>query len=290
MMLKTILEDVKIRRPNSCDSTRLQHSRTLAKIYQDCFPLEKEFKPELFETCESHILMSCVPEGTSTANHKRYAAALGIYTRRPELVQIISDANQIYRDRVNNYISTHSEEVNRMLKSDIENLDERLFENYKLGSPPHVRRYVLWCLVSGKYIAPRRAKDWILFKIRNIHPDKDNYLDHNTRSIVFNNYKTAHIYGRDAVRIPDVLYDLIVEYSSTVPCDYMFHTRCGGHLSGAAFNSLVNSLSTNNKGHGVNQYRKTYLQNKFGTIVDIQDTMRAMGSSTGSLNSYIRNI
>jgi hypothetical protein len=234
--------------------------------------------------------MSCVPQGTSTANHKRYAAALGIYIRRPELVQIISDANQIYRDRVNNYISTHSEEVNRMLKSDIENMDERLFENYKTGSPPYVRRYVLWCLVSGKYIAPRRAKDWILFKVRNTHPDKDNYLDHDTRSIVFNSYKTAHIYGQDVVRIPDVLYDLIVEYSSNIHCDYMFHTKSGGHLSGPAFNSLVNSLSENNKGHGVTQFRKTYLQNKFGNILDIQDTMRSMGSSSNALNSYIRKL
>jgi len=81
-----------------------------------------------------------------------------------------------------------------------------------------------------------------------------------------------------------------VEYSSNIHCDYMFHTKSGGHLSGPAFNSLVNSLSENNKGHGVTQFRKTYLQNKFGNILDIQDTMRSMGSSSNALNSYIRKL
>jgi hypothetical protein len=52
-----------------------------------------------------------------------------------------------------------------------------------------IQNYILLVLYSGLYIPPRRAKDYVDFRIDNINKKTDNYLD--KANMIFNSYKTS---------------------------------------------------------------------------------------------------
>lgn len=290
-MIHQIETDIQLRKPELSQTTRTQHTRTIHTIYKTLWPEDTEFLPDRIISCPTETLMSCVPEKTGIDNRKRFAAAVGIYTKRPELSAIVSKANREYQERVTNHIPTEREIANKISTEDIINIDNQLKYDYETNRcPKTIQNWLLWCLVSGKYIPPRRNLDWIAFKVRNVDQDKDNFLHHVSRTIICNRYKTQHIYGQDCIRIPDVLYDLIEEHASTHPYEYLFPNTKGKMLSGAGFNDLVNNLSNSKKGKGTNQYRKAYLQAHFGNMINLQDTMRSMASSQNVINSYIKRL
>jgi hypothetical protein len=254
------------------------------------WPEDREFLADRIISCPTEVLLSCIPEGTKIDTSKSYGAALGIFTKRPELSELVTNANRSYSSRVKAHIPTQSEMDNKLSREDIERIDKEIYNAYTNNRSPYtIRSYMLWSLVSGKFIPPRRNLDWIAFKLRDVDMDKDNYLDHSTRTFIFNKYKTVGIYGQDCIRVPDTLYDLIMEYMEVQPSDWLFSTQKGKQISASAFNTMVNRLSNSASGRGVNQYRKAYLQNEFGNLLGLQDTMRAMGSSSGVIHSYLRN-
>ena len=55
-----------------------------------------------------------------------------------------------------------------------------------------IQNYILLVLYSGKYIVPRRSRDYTSFKINSIDKKKDNYYD--GKHFVFNDYKTSKFY------------------------------------------------------------------------------------------------
>ena len=66
-----------------------------------------------------------------------------------------------------------------------------------------IQQYIILCLLSGIFIAPRRSLDYTEFKISNIDKDTDNYLDKN--ELVFNKYII------DA-GVPNGVYDGLTKY------------------------------------------------------------------------------
>jgi integrase len=234
-------------------------------------------------------LLKHIPTECGVDNRKRFAAALGIFSSRPELSAIVTNANKEYRNRVDAHIPSAKELKYRITTDDMTRFEEALYKSYvDYRDYDSVKLYTLWCLVSGKYIAPRRNLDWIGFKLRNVDPAVDNYLDTDNNTFVFSQYKTFKIYGKDVIPCPQPVVDMIMEWSTYNDSDYLFPTTQGKRIAVSTFTTLVNSLSGGIKGRGVNQYRKTYLQTNFGNILKLDETMRAMGSSQGAVNSYIK--
>jgi hypothetical protein len=62
-------------------------------------------------------------------------------------------------------------------------------------------------LVSGQFVPPRRSKDIVDWKIKNINKEKDNYLEKN--KIYYKSYKTAKTYGQQIVEIPTALKSIL---------------------------------------------------------------------------------
>ena len=290
-MLSIIDIDIQKRKPEISKTTRMQHARTIYKIYRTLWPTDEEFLPDRIINSPTDTLMSVVSPTTGLDNRKRFASALGIYTKRPELSNIVTHANLQYQTRIANHIPSERDVNNKITEEDIIQLDNQLKYDYETNRcPKTIQQWLLWCLVSGKYIPPRRNLDWIQFKVRNIDQDKDNFLDETSRTIICNRYKTQHIYGQDCIRIPDVLYDLIQEYAATHPYEYLFTNTKGNQLTNCSFNEMVNRLSNSTKGKGTNQFRKAYLQSHFGNLIHLEDTMRSMGSSSNRVFCYISNV
>ena len=59
-------------------------------------------------------------------------------------------------------------------------------------------------------IPPRRAMDYIEFKINNNDKNKDNFIKGN--SLVFNTYKTSKAKGQQTIKIPKELKSILTKY------------------------------------------------------------------------------
>jgi hypothetical protein len=289
-MLQQISDEIRTIRPSIAESTIKQHARSIYKIYTTLWPNHTMFHANDIIACPSNILISAFPKNSSQDTKKSYAASLGIFTSRPELSKIVTDANELYRNRINQHIPTESEINNKLTMDDMQEIDRVLKQEYETNTYEGLKKYLLWNLMNGKYIPPRRLLDWTHMKIHHVNESIDNYIDHTTQEFVFNRYKTAHIYGQDRIGIPPPLYNLLCQYIAQTVYDYMFSTQKGSQLSTSNFSLMINDLSGNKHGHSVNQYRKCYLQTNFGNIIDLQHTMRMMGSSKNNINSYIKHL
>ena len=77
------------------------------------------------------------------------------------------------------------------------------------------QQYVILALLSGKHIVPRRAKDYVDMKLRNVDKDKDNYIG--DKQLVFNSYKTAKTYGKQTISLPTKLKNILKKWAQINP-------------------------------------------------------------------------
>lgn len=145
--------------------------------------------------------------------------------------------------------------------------------------------YIIICLTSGIFIAPRRSKDWIDFKIHK-STDEDNYLYKS--QFIFNNYKTAKTYGQQKVDCPKELVDILKKWISINPTDYLLFDTKFHQLTSPQFTKRLNKIF--GKGVGSSQMRKTYASDKFGSVHDLEESMKQtateMGTSSSTLKSH----
>ena len=270
-MIEIIQDAIQKIRPQNSVSTHRQHARLIHKLYKQLWPDDVVFNPENIIACPTDILLSCLPKDCSMDVKKGYASAINIFSKREELTNIITEANNKYRKRVNAHIPTQSEKVNQIFMNELEDIHSRLKDEYDTHTYDGLKNYLLFCLISGRYIPPRRLLDWVAFKIHHVDEKIDNYIDYVSQEFVFNQYKTSKIYGQCRIRIPDPLYNILCEYVARTHTDYLFGKE-GKPYNNTVLSMMINKLSGHSHGHSVNQYRKCYLQKNFGNIINLQDT------------------
>lgn len=162
-------------------------------------------------------------------------------------------------------------------------------KNLTLGDLQEIQSYIIMCLLGGVYIPPRRSKDFVDFKIKNIDKTKHNYLDKN--KMVFNSYKTAKTYGQQVVEIPVQLKNILAKWIKINPTEYLLFDSNMNKLSSVKLNQRLNKIFGEKK-VGVNQLRHTYLTDKYAHTIqqkdEIKETMGEMGSSSNMLETYVK--
>jgi integrase len=220
---------------------------------------------------------------------------------------VITD-NKRYRDQMLKDIEEYRADESKQVKSDKQNeswvdtseiidLSNALQENsntlYKkktLTMPDlqDIQNCIIMCVLSGRYIPPRRSKDYVDFKIRNIDKEKDNYID--KKVMVFNSYKTAKTYQRQEIPIPPELLKILNKWIKVNPTDYLLFDSNGKKLSNVKLTQRLNKIF--GKKASVNQLRHTYLSDKYQDTIklnkDMADDMEAMGSSRKQEQIYIK--
>jgi integrase len=151
-----------------------------------------------------------------------------------------------------------------------------------------IQNYIILCVLSGRYIPPRRSKDYVDFKIANIDKEKDNYIEKKT--MVFNSYKTAKTYMKQELPIPIELMKILNKWIKVNPLDYLFFDSNWHKLSNVKLNQRLNKIF--GKKASVNQMRHTYLSNKYKDTIqlnkDMAEDMKNMGSSMAQQQIYIK--
>jgi len=162
-------------------------------------------------------------------------------------------------------------------------------KNHSISDIQQIQNFIIMAVLGGMFVPPRRSKDFVDFKIKNIDKTKDNYLERN--KMIFNSYKTSKTYGTQEVDIPIQLKNILAKWIKLNPTDYLLFDANMAKLSSVKLNQRLNKIFGEKK-VGVNQLRHTYLTDKFSNTIDtkkaVNNTMTEMGSSAGMLDTYVK--
>lgn len=131
-------------------------------------------------------------------------------------------------------------------------------------------------------IPPRRALDYIEFKIRNINETKDNFMKN--KKFIFNNYKTAKTYGKNEVEISPKLHSIIKKWIAINPSDYLI-TGNNDKMKAISAPQLTNMLNSFfDKRVSVNLLRHSFLTNLYKDMPDLKDMKETASSMAHSMD------
>ena len=220
---------------------------------------------------------------------------------------VITDAKE-YREQMLDDIKEYNKEVAKQEKNktqeenwvnnddlttiynDLNKTANILYKKPKLTPSDYqeIQNYIIMSLLGGFYIPPRRSKDYVNFKIKNIDKKEDNYIDKN--KFIFNAYKTAKTYGQQSIDIPKQLKTILNKWIKVNPTEYLLFDISLKPLSNVKLNQRLNKLF--GKKVSVNQLRHTYLTEKYGDLIDVKnqlkEDMKNMGSSDIQEQIYIK--
>lgn len=221
---------------------------------------------------------------------------------------ILTDKKE-YRDQMLEDIQKYNEDQHKQEKSEKQNeswvegeeikkiisiIEKEVKLIYKKENPSMsdlqtVQNYIILCLLGGVYIPPRRSKDYVDFKIKNIDKTKDNYMNKN--KLIFNSYKTSKTYGQQEIEIPIELQKILKKWIKINPTDYLLFDSNKNQLSNVKLNQRLNKLFGDKK-VGVNQLRHTFLSDKYQESIktnnEMADDLNKMGSSMIQEKIYIK--
>jgi hypothetical protein len=221
---------------------------------------------------------------------------------------ILTDKKE-YRDQMLSDITQYNEDQHKQEKSekqndswvDGEDIKKLIYmfvkevkliykkENMTMTDYQTIQNYIILCLLGGVFIPPRRSKDYVDFKIKNVDKSKDNYIDKN--KLIFNSYKTSKTYGKQELEMPDTLVKILKKWVKVNPTDWLLFDSNKNQLSNVKLNQRLNKLFGDKK-VGVNQLRHTYLSDKYQDTIkantDMANDLNKMGSSMIQEKVYIK--
>jgi integrase len=298
-------EYIKEKRPSLSKSSINTYGSILRSLHRSLKGTD-DVDPSLYDST-SQILQHL--QDIPPSRRKTVLSALVIVTD--------GDAQKKYRELMMDDIGEHRKEIEQQTKTPQQQAnwvsqDEigqkyKEYEKmaaalYKKGSLSRkelqdYQQYVILALLSGKHIVPRRAKDYVDMKLRNIDKDKDNYIG--DKQLVFNSYKTSKTYGKQTIPLPTKLKNILKKWALLNPSDYLLIDSNMQPLGGpdqssngaVKLNQRLGRIFDGKKA-GVNIMRHSYLTDKFGDTIaqkkKIEKTLGEMGSSANMLTTYVK--
>jgi hypothetical protein len=289
-----LIKLLKEKRPNISNSSLKTYESILRNLYERVYPEQMTFKANKFNENSERVIdfLKDLPFN----KRKTILSALVVITDNKDYRELMLDDIKEYNKEEAKQYKTKTQEENWVDKEDLTKIYNVLKHNanliYKKENKSHsdyqqIQDYIILCLYGGFYIPPRRSKDYVNLKIKNIDHNL-NYIDKN--EFVFNNYKTAKTYGEQRVVIPKELKTILNKWIKTNPTDYLLFDSSYKQLSNVKLNQRLNKLF--GKKAGVNQMRKTYLSDKYANLIDtkkqLEKDFKDMGSSSLQENIYIK--
>ena len=116
---------------------------------------------------------------------KTILSALVILTDKKDYRELMLSDITEYNKEQSKQVMSNEQDENWICTEDIKKLMNGIEKNVKLlykkeehtsSDFQQIQSYIILCLLGGTYIPPRRSKDYVDFKIKNINKDTDNYL------------------------------------------------------------------------------------------------------------------
>jgi integrase len=286
-------EYIKEKRPSLSASSLTTYTSVLRSLYKKVFGDGEINKSKFEETDKILNHLKDLPPN----KRKTILSALVIITDDKKYRDLMLEDIRDYSKEVSKQEKTETQKENWVESSQIRTLWETLKHNasllYKKGSlTPNdlqaIQSFVIVSLVGGIFVPPRRAKDLVDWKIRNIDRSKDNYLEKS--SIHYNSYKTAKTYGEQVIPIPPALKTILTKWMKVNPTDWLLFDTNQNKLTSVKLNQRLNKIFEGKI--SVNQMRHTYLTDKYAETAKVQQEMEKdfeeMGSSKAQEKVYIK--
>ena len=292
--METIVNYIKEKRPNITKSSLKTYESILRNLYNKIFDDEdydmNKFGKEVNKVIK--FLKDMEPK-----KRKTILSALVVITDNKEYRELMLDDIKEYNKEEAKQTKSKSVNENWVEQDELLSLYNELKKEYKIlyvkknkksNEYQRMQDFIILSLLGGFYIPPRRSKDYVNFKIKNIDKDKDNYIEKN--ELVFNSYKTAKTYGQQKIVVPTALKTIINKWLKINPTDYLLFDSEYKQMNNVKLNQRLNKLF--DKKASVNALRKSYLSDKFGDMIELKNeldkTMNDMGSSRLQENIYIK--
>ena len=259
---------------------------------------DKEFNLEWFSN-ENNILESL--KDLEPARRKTYLASVIVLINDPEKTkqlqeQMMKDSQKWHEDN-KEQIKTIEQEENWITQDEIKVIFNTYLKNARYiwnkknkdsNDLELLNKLVLLALMSGIFIPVRRSLDYSEFKIKNIDPEKDNYLNKKTKSLVFNVYKTSKIYKKQEIIIPNKLYNILVKWIKINPTEYLLFDKNLKKMNSVKIRNLFNEIFGKNT--STNILRHSYISSKYkADLKELLKDAEQMGTSASTLQTqYIK--
>jgi integrase len=232
--------------------------------------------------------LSLIETYKSNQTKKTVLSALFIVTDIKEY----SNAMLKYCKEVNNeYKQRKTKETRLEAKLTVEKIGE-IFNKYNSIKNPDTETmidYIIVCVTSGLFMAPRRSKDWFEMKIKNFDRKYDNYCT--KTHFVFNKFKTAKFVKEEdrKIEIPKELQKILSKWIKNNTSEYLIYNfRTKKPFTASSLNKRLNKIYGDHI--SVDYLRSLYLTTKYGDVMqkmeDIQADTKAMGTSVSSAMQY----
>ena len=291
MDLKAVIKE---KRPNLTESSITTYNSILKNLYKKVFN-EKEIDLKKFDHTEKILAyLKEVPPN----KRKTILSALVIMTDDKKYRDLMLEDIKDYKEDIDKQEKTETQKENWIESDGVNTLWTALKKNADLlykkshlttNDLQQIQSFIIVSLLGGIFIPPRRSKDLVDFKIKNVDKEKDNYLE---KSIIhYNSYKTSKFYGEQNIVIPVTLKNILNKWIKINPTDYLLFDTNQNPLTSVKLNKRLNKLFDGKK-VGVNQLRKTYLTGKYAEHSKLQkelaEDFKEMGSSTAQEKTYIK--
>ena len=290
----SVFENIlKEKRPNLSKSSLKTYESILRNLYNKVFDKEE---PDMKDFNKTDKIIKYLKELPAN-KRKTILSSLVIITDNKDYRELMLDDIKKYNEEQAKQTKTETQEENWVDKNQMTELYNALSKNANIlykktkltsNDLQEIQLFIILSLFGGFFIPPRRSKDYVKMKIKNIDDKTDNYINKN--EFIFNDYKTAKTYGQQKLTIPKELKTILNKWIKFNPTDYLLFDTSLNSLTNVKLNQRLNKLF--GKKAGVNQMRKTYLTEKYGDLIDtkkaLEKDMSDMGSSTLQETIYIK--
>lgn len=287
-------EYIKEKRPTLSSSSITTYNSILRNLYKKVFG-SGEIDTKKFE--DTAKILDHLKELPSN-KRKTILSALVIITDDKKYRELMLEDIKEYNSEIGKQEKSDTQKENWVEGDHIRTLWNTLKKNTDLiykkshltpSDLQQIQSFIIVSLLGGVFVPPRRSKDLVDWKIKNIEKSKDNYLDKS--SIHYNSYKTAKCYGEQVVQIPTALKNILNKWIRVNPTDYLLFDTNMNPLTSVKLNQRLNKLFDGKK-VGVNALRHTYLTDKYADTMEqkkkIDKDMKEMGSSANMLTTYVK--
>jgi hypothetical protein len=290
--MSSLKEYIKDKRPSLSESSLTTYTSILRSLYKKLYG-DGDIDFSKFNQADKILehLKTLPPN-----RRKTILSALVIITDNKKYREQMLEDVRDYNKEISKQEKSPQQEANWVTQQEVESMYNSLKKNanmiYKKDSITNadlqvIQNFIILALFN--LIAPRRSKDYVDFKIRNVDKDKDNYMEKG--KFVFNSYKTAKTYGKQEVAIPRELTTIINKWIKVNPTDYLLFDSNMNPLTAVKLNQRLNRIFDGKK-IAVNALRHSYLTDKYADDMKKKSSMATdmsnMGSSLSQMETYVK--
>lgn len=281
------------KRPSLSKSSVSTYSSILNSLYGKVF--EGKVDPKKFdETAKVLKYLKDIPPN----RRKTILSALVVITDEKAYRDLMMEDVRDYNKEIHKQEKTETQKENWVDGEQVKGVWESLKKDADLlykksalkpSDLQHIQNFIIMSLLGGVMIPPRRSKDYVDFKIKDVDKEKDNFLEKG--KMYFNSYKTAATYGQQSVDVPKPLASILKKWISINPTPYLLFDSNMNKLTSVKLNQRINKIFDEKK-ISVNALRHSFLTDKYAEQSKVEKAlskdMTAMGSSKAMADTYIK--